>query len=378
MKTIIVYIGNIMHCPPALSVVKVLDDIRIETVLCTIGTNKNAIVNSLGRLHNTQIELVGGEYRNDISLSKKFVRMKMIRKKIWEVIEGRYDDDTVIWLVGEETVKHVGEKIVKKKYILHLLELNEGLYYISGNPILKLDYKKIARKARVVVEAEYNRAHITKAWWGLEKLPMVLPNKPYRSRAIPRETAISSNDEVKSVIEKIKDKRIILYQGNISDERPLDKYVHAIDALGDKYAFLMMINGTNPYSKIKSKNFYCLPFINPPFHLEVTSWSHIGILSYIPVKNSYSILNTLFCAPNKIWEYSMFGLPMIGNDLPALKNTFDHFQNGICLTDYSESSIIDAITKIDSSYDNYKKASYEFYNSVDIISIIKQILEKAL
>lgn len=374
-KIIVVYIGDIMHCPPALSVVQVLNDLDISTVLCTIGENTKEIHNSIGKLNNCAIELAWPEYKNDINKLSKFKRMEEIKKNLWKIIDNYYDKNSLIWVVGEEGIKHLGYKLLKYNYVLHLLELNEGIYYISGNNVLKLDHIKLSHNAKAIVEAEYNRAQIIKAWWKLDNLPFVFPNKPYNGYEVHKNSEITSNQNVKSIINELSNKKIILYQGNISKERPLNEYVEAVHDLGSDYAFVMMINGSNPYPELNYSNFYVLPFINPPYHLEVTSHAYIGILSYVPIKNSYSILNTLYCAPNKIWEYSQFGLPMIGNDLPALKYLFLEYHNGICLHQLKKTEIINAILEIDNNYNDYSFASQKFFHSVDLKNVMKNILQ---
>ena len=377
MKIFVVYVGEIEHCPPALSVVQVLGDLNHDTILCTIGKKNNAIFNSL-RKKNIRIKSIGDDYKSDISLWSKFGRMFNIRKRLFQIIDKEYDDNSIIWVLSEGSLKHLGDKIMNYRYILHLLELHEGIYYVSHSSLLKMNYKRIARMASVVVEAEYNRAHITKAWWGLDKLPIVLPNKPYNTINIKKNAEITSSKEVKELMDNLSDKKIILYQGNISKERPLQEYVKAVAELGDEYAFVMMINGNNPYPELKFSNFYVINFINPPLHLEITSRAYIGILSYTPIKNDYSILNTLYCAPNKIWEYSQFGVPMISNDLPALREMFMEYNNGICLENLKKSSIKKAIQDISKNYDLYSKESLRLFDSVDIKEIVKYILEKAI
>ena len=377
MKVIIVYIGDILHCPPALSLVQILSDLNIQTTLCTNGNSMSELKNSIGELKNVSIKYVGDTYKTKISLLSKFLRMFNIRKKLWENINAIYDDDTIIWIVSEGSLKHLGKKILSRNYILHLLELNEGIYYISGNPLLKLNYKAYASQANVVLEAEYNRAHITKAWWELKELPMIYPNKPYNTINIKRYASITSSDNAKNLIEKLKGKKIILYQGNISKERPLEEYVKAVGELGDDYAFIMMLNGENPYPHLHYNNFYCLNFIKPPFHLEITSHAYIGVLSYTPIKNDYSILNTLYCAPNKIWEYSKFGIPMISNDLPSLREMFLEFKNGEVIPNYDKESIKKTILKIDLKYDEYSQESLKFYNSIDLKKLCNDVLNKA-
>lgn len=62
-----------------------------------------------------------------------------------------------------------------------------------------------------------------------------------------------------------------------------------------------------------------LPYITAPYHLEVTSHAFIGILIYAPVYGTFtSPLNSIYCAPNKLYEFSHFGIPMIGNNIPGL------------------------------------------------------------
>lgn len=375
MKVIVTYVGDILHCPPALSLVQILNDLKIDTTLLTTGVNKDEIINSIGSCSNLNITLVDKEYKN-INLLFKFLRMYKLRFKFWREIKKIYCDDTVIWVVSEECVKNLGNKLLHKKYILHLLELNEGIYYISGNPILKMNHNKISKNAKVIVEAEYNRSHIIKAWWNLDKIPMIFPNKPYNFIDIRKNSEITSNEDVKILMKKLQNKKIILYQGNISRERPLDEYIKAVSELGDEYAFVMMINGENPYPNLKFDNFYCIHFIKPPFHLEVTSHAYIGILSYTPIKNSYSILNTLYCAPNKVWEYSKFGIPMIGNDLPALKELFLEYNNGICLKKLKKENIKEAIKMLEKDYDQYSQNSISFFNSVDLKKVVKEILDE--
>ena len=329
MKFIVVKMGEILKCPPALSVIQCLNDLGHSVVVCTIAEDN--LEHHFGNINNVKFEFIGSSYNNKVNKIQKFARMFSIRKQLWEKIDAIYDDDTIIWVISEVAVKHLGPKLLKKKYILHMLELLEGMYFISGNPILKLDHEAYAKNAIALVEAEYNRAHITKAWWNLNKLPFVLPNKPYVNIDINKNSEITSSNELKKLMKSLEGRKIILYQGNISRERPLDKFIKAVGELGDEYAFVMMLNGQNPYPDLHTDNSYFIPFVAPPYHLEVTSHAFIGILSYVPVKNDYSILNTLYCAPNKIWEYSKFGVPMISNDLPALSYMYAVHNNGLCV-----------------------------------------------
>ena len=111
-------------------------------------------------------------------------------------------------------------------------------------------------------------------------------------------------------------------------------------------------------------------YIPAPLHLEVTSNAEIGLLFYDP-----DTLNKAFCAPNKIFEYSVFGLPIIGNNIPGLYNTIGRAKAGIC-TDFSYEGIKKALEEIYSHYDEYSSMAYKFYDSVDNVKTMRTIAEK--
>lgn len=377
MTVFLVYVGDILHCPPAMTVIQTLSDLNINVVVCTNEFDFKRTSNELVNRDNVRFQFVGEPYNPSINLLKKVLEVPGYKKKIWSVIDKDYCEGDLIWIIDGGNVKYLGEKLFRYRYVLHLLELTEELYYVESRHLLPIS-RNYAKNASCLVECEYNRAHITKAWWELNDLPMVLPNKPYASTRLAKNASITSDDKLSALMKKLDNKKVILYQGNISAERPLKPFLEAVEELGDPFVFVAMVNGDNPFPKVDHDRYYHIPFVVPPFHLEITSHAYMGILTYTPVKNDYSILNTLYCAPNKIWEYSMFDIPMISNDLPALKNQFSIIGNGECFEKFDKECIKDAILKIDADYDSYSLASRRYFESVDISEIIKEIVEKAL
>ena len=71
---------------------------------------------------------------------------------------------------------------------------------------------------------------------GLEKVPIVLPNK----QSVEEITDVP--DDIKERLQKIENetRKIILYQGVIRKERPLDAFAEAIDELGENYVLYIM------------------------------------------------------------------------------------------------------------------------------------------
>ncbi|MDN3425678.1 glycosyltransferase [Planococcus notacanthi] len=370
MKIILVNIGPVNKYPPVLSVLNYLKDLGIELVLCT--TDMDTQTKKICIERDISIIDIKANYEKPIHPLLKLVRMLQIKKKIWKEIDKCYDNDTVIWVFSDLALKHLGSKLLGKRYVLHMFELSKNSIYYRKFPSIALNTAKYAKKSEVVIQAEYNRAHIAQAWWELEKTPYILPNKPYNNYAISRNSEIT-NEEAAKIMNKLRGKKIILYQGVISLERPLDPFINAIDKLGDDYAFVIMSGGENIYKNSTSKNLYFIPFIPPPYHLEITSNAYIGILSYVPTKNEFSNLNALYCAPNKLYEYTMFGIPMIGNDIPGLSYIFNTTECGVCFESFNEKNIINAISEVEDNYNYMAEKATIFYENTDMREILSEI-----
>ena len=104
--------------------------------------------------------------------------------------------------------------------------------------------------------------------------------------------------------------------------------------------------------------------------MEITSYARIGINFYRP-----NCLNKAFCAPNKIYEFSGFGIPIIGNDIPGLKNTIGLNNAGKCI-DLTEENIIKAINEIDEKYEYYSKNAYNFFSKTNNLNTMKKLLKR--
>ena len=372
-KIILVETDNIERYPPEISVLNALVNISTyEVVVCSMCPSAYIIrfceEKSIKLINAGGIVLRGKPYHG-LQLVKKFCDYSNNRKKIWRAIEFIYTDGDILWLNTFDTLKLLGEKLLSYKYIVHLFELIHETRYFYKFPYPKYDFVKYLRSAYKVIECEYNRACITQAWFSLAHKPVVIPNKLYLGKTVNNTFTVDAG--ISEQMEALKEKKIILYQGILGPERPIGIFADAVSELGDDFVMLVMSG-----SKMDRKydNLYEIGFINPPNHLYVTQRAYIGILNYQASASGFSgndCLNSIYCAPNKIYEYSRFGLPMIGNDIPGLKYTVEQSGSGICVEKMTKKKIKDAIIKIDAEYDSYKKHSFEFYNSVDIKGIIE-------
>ena len=285
----------------------------------------------------------------------------------------------------DTAVRDVGRIALRYKYIIHLMELIEDIpcWPIEVIPfvprwmykVMPLHMKRYAQNAYKVVVAEYNRAHIQKAWWSLKELPEIWPNKPIDDQIEIKEIPA----DIQIILDKLKreKRKIILYQGVFLPDRDLEPFVQAVENQQDQYCLYLMGRDT-PYRKYLCDKYafiQYIPFIRPPFHLLITQYAYIGLLPYKFAKYMHlSVLNALYCAPNKIYEYAKYGVPMLGTDVPGLYTPFAKYGIGYCCENNTPQAVIQGIKRIEAHYDVLSANCKKFYDSVDLDSIVEKIL----
>jgi hypothetical protein len=278
--------------------------------------------------------------------------------------------ETTLWIVGAGTALALGNRIKRYKYILHILELYGTLHRY------KYFFKDYVQSAYRIVVPESTRGAIFRFWYGLKKNPYTLPNK---AKYHPRKRKMTIKDTYgKKLIEPLikKNKKIVLYQGVISQKRDLEPIALAVSEMGSEWSFVVMGRKLDNYYEKFFKRFpeiIHIPFIQPPLHLEITSHAHIGVIVY-----NFDSLNNLFCAPNKIWELAGFGIPVLCNNVPALKSLIKVGRCGRSIEmSLNNSSVISAaLNHIHKNYNQYSMNSNKFYESVNLQKIIKDIVNE--
>lgn len=277
--------------------------------------------------------------------------------------------DTIIWVSKIDTALCLGRRIKNYRSILALMELHDQF------PIWKMVTKKLIHFYKHVIFNEINRANIARVWYELAYTPSIIPNKPLYH---PRTKNLKIQDkDLFSLIEKLKnEKRIILYQGSLLADRNIQPIVEATREFSKDYVLILM--GKDPQNRIQgfkkiNPNLIHIPWVSPPNHLQITSWADIGIAFY-----DFDSLNSLYCAPNKIWEYSGFGIPILGQDLPGLEYTVGRNKAGLCVDINNKKRIISALKEIDENYAAYSENSKNYYSSVDFLDSVETALDKVL
>lgn len=370
MRILVVHSDDIRRFPPVRNLLECLLKNKHEVTIIT--KDENATLQKW-KYNNLKVELLKSyTSQNKYAITKVyFENRNFLRKKVSELM----NQHDIIWTTTDIAVREIGEQLLNYMHIMQLMELIET---IPGNTYLKFikfDITKYARNAISVIVPEINRAYITKTWWKLDKTPIILPNKPY-SLSIP-----DIPEDIKPYIEMMEKetRKIVLYQGVFYKDRNLKPVAKAINELKETYCMYVMGRDSDirkelceEYPEVKY-----IPFFDPPYHLLITQRANVGLLPYVP-SNSYhfSVLNALYCAPNKIFEYAAFGLPMIGSDVPGLLIPFKMYNMGFCYKEGSAEEIKSLLNEINDNYDVMSESSKKYYSSVDFDEIVDSILKK--
>lgn len=349
----------ISELPPVISLVIALLESTPYRVALISPCSANAFFGDRGRY--AEYVMNKGNFYNLMPKVAGYVQYRQHATRVLRDLAKRTD---LIWFGSLDSALAMrGSPLLDKiPYILQLHEL-----YDTHPRRLDL-IKPVAQGARAVVVPEKNRAHILQVWLDLKKTPVVIPNKPYHH---PRRRHIAPTcPEVKGVIEKYRsDRKVIIYQGHLSEDRDLMPVAEAMSFLPDCSLWLMgKDHGFAKRLTGVSSNIRYLGYIAPPYHLEVTSYADIGVMLYSPVS-----LNNVFCAPNKIWEYSGFSIPFVASRLPSL----EQFSGGVLLSNMDPKCISLDIQEVFDRYEYYSELAASDYDSFAYNDAIASLVESA-
>lgn len=380
--------NDLVKYPPTISLIKVL--LKIGLKVTYVGCYSD--VNGKKSFEQQGVRFVPVVYKNDDFLSICVINHLAIiyrqfeyKRKISEFLKGEgITDNDLIWLIYSDIAAAVQKSIEKYNYVIQFYEFID---YRLGRKISLLhpsfDAERLMKQAKALIHCEYNRAMITNGLFGIKNTPFILPNKPYEEG----NEYDNVPDDIKNVVEDIKKridgKRAIIYQGIFEpNERRLDEFCEAIKLLPKDMVLICMGGGLGKYfdiikSKYESDRILFVPFVRPPYHLLVTQLAKYGVLSYFPTSTTYEgVINPLYCAPNKIFEYGKFGIPMIANDCPGLKLIFEEYKCGkIINMPVTPENIADTIVRMESDYASMSEGARAYYDSVDIEQIIRSIIK---
>lgn len=368
MKIIIIHRRNFQERPPVISVYSHLIKLGHNPILITAGINDNyreLLRNNKTQYHVVPFSIKSNQIRNIVN---GFLWGRKVRRLIKELAG---DKQVLLWIEGNYTFDNLTASFINKyPHILQHQELfrnpmsNKGRYTMHT-------LKRVMPSALVNIAPEYNRSCIYQALFSLKEKPVVLPNKP---------SFLLSEEEINNLMPKyadfmrlIGDRKIILYQGILSKERNLENFIRATSELDNtKYVTVLLGKKTPLVDEYKALNVNLIhiDYIPAPDYLFFTSKAYIGIVTYLP-----DSLNSMYCAPNKLFEYGAYGVPMLGNNIAGLKYTIEFNGCGVVCDENSVEDIRKSIERIICNYSDFSSRAKLYYQSTNNLEIVKQIIE---
>jgi len=371
----IVESNDIQSYPPVISLTQNLLENGHEVHL--VGKSASEIqikASNMDRFHPYELQHYSGATAGK-NIFTRIRNRKALNEQIRILTAEAMSHSDILWTTSVNALRALGSNVLHYKHVMQLMELQRFCYQYKGHFRFPID--EYARKAFRVVVPEINRAYITQVWWDLDNRPCVLPNKPY---SVELEDPL---EEMLPYLEKMAcDTRIsMLYLGGIFPDRDLRQFAEVAERQSDKYAFYIVGKPCNDKMRKYLNDLllqypsttYC-GYYAPPHHLNFIQYAKIGLLPYKPViADALSELNALYCAPNKIFEYAAFGVPMIGSDVIGLQMPFQQYGIGKCTN-----LIADCIEQtLDDMAPNLKQMSAAckaYYESIDLNKLVADII----
>ena len=226
----------------------------------------------------------------------------------------------------------------RSKVIYYSAELWDGVRLLHLSTIERIRIRKIDG----IVVPLAGRAAFLQKQYGSTSIPsFVLPNSSFDYYDRYNTNSTKSND--KSGI-------VFVYQGTSNiKRRHLDTVIELFGNMNEPVKLIMALGGEKYFiDKIKEfakaqkyhANIEFVEFEQYPDHFKMTIGCDVGIMLY----NENISVNYRLCAPNKIYEYAMLGLPVIASRQKHLKDIIETNHFGICV-DPSESESLESAVR---------------------------------
>ena len=143
-----------------------------------------------------------------------------------------------------------------------------------------------------------------------------------------------------------KEHKIFLYQGGFSKGRGIEILLETFANIDIKNVCIVFMGYGELEKKVKEyadkyKNIFYHDAVTPQVLLDYTVSADYGIILYNNI-----CLNNYYCLPNKFFEYSMTGLPIICSNFPVMNDFMKKYNAGVCAEPDNIDSITNAIKSV--------------------------------
>lgn len=210
--------------------------------------------------------------------------------------------------------------------------------------------KKHIRRADKVITVSHSIADYLRDRYTIDR-PVVIMNAPSKVKA-------HEND--KSLREELKvsdDLKLAIYCGGITFNRGLEKLIESLTIMPDVYLVMMGYGAPAYMDKLQgiadSNNVVDrFSFYGPVKPHEVTSYTASADVGVAPIQNA--CLSYYYCAPNKVFEYIIGGIPVVASNFPDLSKIVLENEIGFVFDPEDINSIAESIHRVFDNQTNYE------------------------
>ena len=252
--------------------------------------------------------------------------------------------DTLVLPIGSLVKKLKGTKLI---YDAHELESNKN----GQNKFMSLGTLIIEKKLWTSIDLLISVSESIISWYNKElgsKKSILVLNSPEIKKKLNNNSKIKYNEKYfHSKFNIPADSFVFLYLGLLSKGRGIDKILEAFNSIEIKSHVVFVGYGEMEkkileLTKLNNK----IHFHYPVDHDRVVQLSQNADFGLCLIENIS--LSDFYCLPNKLFEYSFSGLPILASDFPELSKIIRKFNLGICCNP-ELNEIISAIKKIEKS-----------------------------
>jgi glycosyltransferase involved in cell wall biosynthesis len=267
------------------------------------------------------------------------------------------------------------KKDFTKKYVYDAHELfPEAKNSLIKKFVWNVLEKAVVKKANVLIVPEVNRAKYIKKKYRLKQQIAVINNFPeYKNIKVGEET----NNPRKVLA--LTDKKIIVYQGIIGPDRLIEEIIISLQNLPSDFILLLIgicyknyekeLQSLSAELKVKDRVIF-FGKIAPKDMLDTLSFCDVGIAFY-----RGKTLNDYYCAPNKIFDYIMAGLPIVTNRTPAL-SMLEKLDSVVMIPQITSESISASIQRAFTQRKNITEDSRKLFTWDNLEFKIREIYKK--
>lgn len=288
-----------------------------------------------------------------------------------------YLHDYYLTFAGKLIRLFTSSKVVYDAHELVILETGEEVTFRMK---LFAFMERIAIKSfDFIIAANDERARIMKEYYDLPVIPTVVRNIP--DIEISNDLYSKLQLEDKFEILKNSNASIYVYQGVITPIRQIDKLVGEVAKIENSLV-LIVGGGSESYIEKLKNGFYSVGLENVHFLGKVdlkTLYSILNISDFGLISYSDANLNNKYCAPNKLYEYAQFNLPMITTGQEIFQATFSKYKIGLVYNGHKSDFLTDLLKvssnqNISNEFEKFNKAYNQRSESIKLNEVISTLV----